>query len=104
MSKVGNCFNCDWKGKTEGKSSRGNELFCERFNSSRIMQEIENCPGWTFNIRYPNESIAEFESRQTANRLDANRYQLSVRAHKRSILAIIIAGCALLVSIIKLFF
>lgn len=104
MSNDANCFDCDWKGKKEGKSSMGDNIFCERFNSSRVIQEIKNCPGWTRNHRHPNESIAEFESRQTEKRLDVNRYKLAVSAHKLSILAIIIAGCALSVVILKFIF
>lgn len=104
IQETGKCFNCDWKGKTLGKSSGGDNILCERFSSTKIVQEVENCSGWTFKTRHPNESVAEFESRQSANRLDTNRYQLAARAHKRSILAIIIASCALLVSIIKLIF
>lgn len=94
MQEVMNCDNCDWKGEARGNSSRGDSIFCERFNSTMIVQEVENCPGWTFNARHPNESIAEFESRQTTNKL-------AVSSKKLSILALIISGCTLLVVLIK---
>lgn len=98
----GTCRDCDWRGAEAGASSRGKLISCTWFGSSRVVEEIQNCPGWTRDLRLKSEARSDFLARQNANRLDSERHKLALRAHRLAIFALVISGLSFLAILVKL--
>lgn len=96
-----NCENCDWRNRDSSVSSKGNIIYCEYFRCNKVIEEISDCPGWSENLRIGNEGLAEFMTRQRADRLDAERHILAHKAHRRATIALFLSGISLLIVLIK---
>lgn len=101
-SVTGTCRDCDWRGAEAGASSRGKLISCSWFGSNRVMEEVQDCPGWTRDLRLKDEARSEFLARQDANRLDSDRHKLALRAHRLAIIALAISGLSFLAILVKL--
>ena len=99
---TGTCRDCDWRGAEAGASSRGKLISCSWFGSNRVVEEMQNCPGWTRDLRLKGEARSDFLARQDANRLDSKRHKLALRAHRLAIIALVISGLSFLAILVKL--
>ncbi len=98
---VGNCSNCDWKGHSQGESRRGSIIYCEWFEASKYIKEIENCSGWSRGARFPNETRAQYTERKKENE---NRQAIAERADRKALIALIISGVGVVLVLIKIIF